>query len=112
MNLSLQSSSTGTFFNSEENNESEDGEYCPQSEIHKKYKFNSTIDNDDDNDDDMPYEYAHVWKGPKSVPEEYYIAMHRMKSESTKKCQSTKWKVQYTYVPTSYFVVISMVRWE
>ena len=78
MNLSRQSSSTDFLYDSEENDNLLDEEYCPQSEIHEKYQFNSTIDNDDD---DMPYEYRHVQNGPQSAREEYYIAMHRMKSE-------------------------------
>ena len=44
----------------EMNDESEEAEYRPQSEIHEKYQLNSTLDNDDD----MPYEYWHVQNGP------------------------------------------------
>ena len=60
-----------------EENDNLEEEYCPQPEIHEKYQFNLTIDNNDD----MPYEYWHVRNGSQSVREEYYIAMHRMKSE-------------------------------
>ena len=78
MNLSLQSSSTDIFHESKENDKSE-GKYFPQSGIYEKYQLNSTTDNDDG--DDMPYEYRYVWNGPRSVQEEYYIPIHSIKSE-------------------------------
>ena len=76
MNLSRQSS-TDFLYDRKENDNLLEEEYCLQPEIHEKYQFNSTTDNDSD----MSYEYQHVWNGPWSVWEEYYIAMHRVKSE-------------------------------
>ena len=56
----------------------EDDEYCPSPKVREKYQFDTTID---DADDDMPYEYRHVWEGHRSVREAYYVAMHEMKSK-------------------------------
>ena len=76
MDLIRQPSSTDFLYDSKENDNLPEEECCPQPKIHENYQFNSTIDNDDD----MPYEYEHFWKGLRSVREEYYIAMLRMKS--------------------------------
>ena len=64
MNLSWQSSSTDFLYDSKENDNLLEEEYCIKPEIHEKHQFNSTIDNDND---DKPYEYRHVRNGSWSV---------------------------------------------
>ena len=55
MNLSRQSS-TDFLYDRKENDNLLEEEYCPQPEIHEKYQFNSTTDNDSN----MSYGYQHV----------------------------------------------------
>ena len=58
----------------------DEDEYCPPSEtIKENYDYEYIVYSEDD---DMPYKYRHIRKyGQRSVKNEYYVLMHKLKSE-------------------------------
>ena len=67
VNLSI---STEIGYDIEDNSQS-DQEYSSPQETAEKYQFNTTLD--DDTDDDLPFHYRHIRKGLRSVGDEYYV---------------------------------------